>query len=185
MLCYLTLLEHKKDETDFIQLYQHSYSYLFQVGISFLHDPYQAEDAIHETFLKAAKNFSKILSLPRDKQVAYLVIIMKNQCRDMLRKNKNHLPLPDSEDAFPFGAGPDLWEKGQETCSVYQRAVEIIHSMDDSLEAVLTSRLVEERTNGQTARLLGISKDAASRRYLRGLEILHKTLKEEGYEYEG
>lgn len=185
MLCYLTLLEHQEDETVFDELYQHSYSYLFQVGGSFLHDPYQAEDAIHETFLKAAKNFSKILSLPRDKQVAYLVIIMKNQCRDMLRQDKNHLPLPENEDIFPSGAGANLWEEGQDIPSVYQRAVQIIQSMDDSLEAVLTCRLVEERTNGQTARLLGISKHAASRRYWRGLEILRKTLEEEGYEYEG
>jgi RNA polymerase sigma-70 factor (ECF subfamily) len=56
------------------------------------------------------------------------------------------------------------------------RLQEALNEMDPLDRVVLTLRHFEELTNGETARVLGIQKSAASNRYIRALQRLRKVL---------
>jgi RNA polymerase sigma-70 factor (ECF subfamily) len=56
------------------------------------------------------------------------------------------------------------------------RLQEALNEMDPLDREVLTLRHFEELTNGETARVLGIQKSAASNRYIRALQRLRKVL---------
>src|SRR5262249_38597837 len=56
------------------------------------------------------------------------------------------------------------------------RLQEALNGMDPLDREVLTLRHFEELTNGETARVLGIQKSAASNRYVRALERLREVL---------
>ena len=56
------------------------------------------------------------------------------------------------------------------------RLQDVLNSMDPIDREVLTLRHFEELTNGETAQVLGLSKSAASNRYMRALVRLKETL---------
>ncbi len=56
------------------------------------------------------------------------------------------------------------------------RLQEALNGMDPLDREVLTLRHFEELSNGETARVLGIQKSAASNRYIRALERLRNVL---------
>jgi RNA polymerase sigma-70 factor (ECF subfamily) len=56
------------------------------------------------------------------------------------------------------------------------RLQEVLNSMDPIDREVLTLRHFEDLSNGETAQVLGLSKSAASNRYMRALLRLRETL---------
>ena len=56
------------------------------------------------------------------------------------------------------------------------RLQDVLNSLDSIDREVLTLRHFEELSNGETAQVLGISKSAASNRYIRALLRLKETL---------
>ena len=56
------------------------------------------------------------------------------------------------------------------------RLQDVLNTMDPIDREVLTLRHFEELTNGEAARVLGLTKSAASNRYMRALLRLKETL---------
>ena len=57
---YLRLLDTEEEQTRFRQLYEKYRNLMFYVAKGILKDDYLTEDAVHEAFIRIAKNFSKI-----------------------------------------------------------------------------------------------------------------------------
>ena len=173
---YLALLEDRSDEAAFQSVYHQSKEKFLHRARAILEDSHLAEDAVHDAFVSIAKNFKKILAIPRDKRGAYLVIIVDNKCRDILRREKKHIYVPE---VYPeqrddgFGEIPET----------YRRAMELIRDMDDTAREILERRLVLEMTNKETAKAMGLSEKAVSRRYTAAVAALREQLEKEGCGY--
>ena len=103
---------------------------------------------------------------------AYIVIIVKNTCLDMLQKQKR---LVLADDLSPYDSSVQSSEQGTEDI------VAIIRSMPEGYRAVLEMRFVLEMDYGEIAAALGLSEGAVRSRVSRGRKLLMEKLKEEGY----
>ena len=95
---YTTLLENSGDEAAFLKLYHANLPILTRTGQKYFKEPSFVEDALQMTWESVAKNFIKISSLPCHETTPYLVTIMKNKCKDILRGEQKYTELfPDDE----------------------------------------------------------------------------------------
>lgn len=124
------------------------------------------------------------MSLPREKQAAYLVTIVKNACRNIISKERKYAQMPEDPaelEALVGGAeDPEIEGAGADAC----RAMELLAGLPEPYRAVLECRLVLGMGNGETARHLGVTDGKASTWFTRGKELLAKRLMEEGICYE-
>ena len=55
MLIYLTMIEAEEDRHRFLSLYRRYKKLMLYIAHDILHDPHDAEDAVHEAFLRLAE----------------------------------------------------------------------------------------------------------------------------------
>lgn len=168
---------------DFIAFYEANKKLGWHIAGAYFQDESDRADAFQEAVLSAARHFSKISSLPCKKQSAYFVIIVKNQCRDMLKRRRRETQLPEDPEELDNAVGgaedPNLEGAGADA----RRAVELIGSLPEHYRAVLEARLVLGLSNRETARRLGVSEAMTSTWFRRGKERLAKRLRGEGIHY--
>lgn len=87
----LSVLETDEQRNKLSDFYKKTYSKLFAIAYSILHNRHSAEDAIQDTFLRIAEKPEKFFSFEDNKRYCFCVIIIRNVCIDVLRKN-NKLP---------------------------------------------------------------------------------------------
>ena len=172
MWLLLGMLESEEDRRTLCALYdRYGGAMLRAAGRYFPGDPRSAEDAVQNAWVKVVQNFSKLSEIPCKKQGAWLVVIVKNESITLLRQRRNTVPFEDWA-----AAGAAEAEDGLGVRDI----AEAVRAMPESYRTVLELRLLEERSNGEAARMLGLSESAAATRYSRGLALLREKLTEEG-----
>ena len=177
-LC-LAALEDDRDQEEFRALYFRCRDLLFHIAQGFFHDGGRSEEAVQDAFLSAARNFSKISPLNAQEQEAYLVIIVKNKCRDILRREKKYAP---EEDAPAPACLEDSVHARVEGSDVIDRVAALMGALPQKYREVLQRRLLLEQSSVQIARDLGLSESAVSRRLEKGRSLLAEALRKEGIE---
>lgn len=175
-LC-LAALDSDRDKAAFLVLYHRCRDLLFRVAWGFFRDPHRCEEAVQDAFLSAAEHFSKISSLNAQEQDAYLIVIVKNKCREILRRERKYAP---EEEAPAPGPGEDSVYAHAERGDVADRVCALIGALPEPYQEVLQRRLLLEQSNAQIARALGLSESAASRRFEKGRRLLAEALRKEG-----
>lgn len=139
LLLYIEQFDDERDKRLFAAMYERYERKLYAVALSILQVPAQAEDAVHDAFLKVIKHFDRAKEIPRQKIEGWLVIIVKNTALDMLRKARNSTSIEELWDVpsdvtpeggigvQPFGSGNSLHAgklpgyPGNEICSGIQQ----------------------------------------------------------------
>lgn len=62
------------------------------MALGLLKDPYQAEEAVANTFVKIIAHIEKISKIPCPQRQAYCVSILKNEIINILRREKSTRP---------------------------------------------------------------------------------------------
>lgn len=176
MLIYLSALADGAEQARFAALYEGHRRQLLYVAKGFLRDGGLAEEAVQDTFLAVAKNFSKISALDGHEVAPYLVTIVKNKCRDILRRERKYTGLAELTQTTAGDLTAEYADLREE-CRVL---VEALKGMPDIYREVLERRLVLEQSNQEAARSLGIDENTAAKRYSRGRAMLAARLAKEG-----
>ena len=109
MLIYLQMIETEEERSKFEEIYLEYRNLLFWLADRRLHSAEDAEDAVHNVFVKVAENIRRIEPVShRTKQL--LVVILENTVTDMLRK-RGREPVEAGWEAEPSAVDPDLGEK--------------------------------------------------------------------------
>ena len=173
----LAVLESDGERAAFTALYLRCEGLLLRIALGYFpNDTDRAADAVQESFLAAARNFSKLAELSEEKQDGYLVVTVRNQCRNILRREKKYAP----EEEWLPAPGGDLTHGEAEQSDTVRRVHALLGRLPEEYRQVLSLRLVEQLSNGETARRLGLSQSAASRRFEKGRQLLARMLQEEG-----
>lgn len=137
---------------------------LYRVALSYLSDAEDAEDAVHDTFVKFIRH-----TLPfKDESYerAWLIRVTVNRCKDMLKKRKNHLTLDYAEDvAQTENGGSEVLVALRHLDEKYRLCVELHYLEGFSVE--------------ETAVTLGVSVSAVKMRLARGRQMLKEILEGE------
>ena len=170
---YLAMLGSEEDRERFTLLYEAHEKRLYAVALKVLRDPTRAEDAAQQTWLQVLRNWERINALDWDSAAKYLVVAARNAALDMLKKERWNTSMPEDWD-------PPAPEDGQ---GEYQRLVELIRSLPEAYRRVLELKFVEEETNREIARRLGLKESTVSTKVQRGRRLLLDAMEQEGYSY--
>ena len=88
-MIYLMMIDAEEDKQKFAILYETYRHLMMKVALNVLKDTFLAEDAVHEAFIKIAKNMEKIGEIDATVTKRYLLTITKNATIDIYRK-RNH-----------------------------------------------------------------------------------------------
>ena len=98
MLIYMMMIDSETDKSKFEQIYMKYKGLMFYVANDILHNEHDAEDAVHQAFIKIAENIKKIMEVDCPKTKGYVVTIVENKAIDLYRKNKRQSKIELLED---------------------------------------------------------------------------------------
>ena len=167
----LAMLETEEDRERFLKLHGAYEKKLYAVAARVLGDPAAAEDAVQQTWLQIIRRWDRVSQLPWSETEGYVVTAVKNAAVDMLRKERREESLPEDWD-------PPAPETGE---TAYRYLVSLIRALPEAYRRVLELKCVEEESNREIARRLGLKESTVATRILRGRALLVEELEKEGY----
>lgn len=167
----LAMLETDGDRERFLRLHGAYEKKLYAVALRILGDPAQAEDAVQQTWLRVLEHWERVSALPWAEMEGYIVTVAKNAALDTVRAQRRTAALPEDWD-------PPASETGE---TEYRRLVALVRALPEGYRLVLELKFVEERTNREIARLLGMNESTVATRVQRGRSMLMEELEKEGY----
>ena len=175
LLFYLSLIETAEDKSKFERLYYDYRKLMKHIATDMLHDEFLAEDAVHEAFIKLTRHIGGVDESNRHKTKAFIVIIIKSVCLDMLRKNKQDKSF-SLEEIDSMGYVDDDSFKRLEIEDVYS----VISSLSDTYREIIELKVYHNLSDKEIADVLNITNSAVRKRMQRAREILKNKLAERG-----
>lgn len=95
MLIYLAMIETAEDRAKFEQIYKLHFRRMYKAAYHVLRNQDDAEDAVHEAFVKLIDKLDGIEELDSFRTRAFVSMIARNKAYDIgrARKRRAHLPL--------------------------------------------------------------------------------------------
>lgn len=172
---YLSLIDEPDDKEKFAEIFRSYGNMMFSKAMSVLHNTALAEEAVQESFLKIAKNISKISEPNCSKTAAFIVIIVRNTALDMLKSEHINDREPLDE------AMPDI---SSDTLSRiisndgYNALLNAVNGLDSIYSDVLMLKLVYGYDTASISKLMNIPVKTADSRIYRGKKLLMTKLEE-------
>ena len=88
MLIYLMMIDSQEEQSKFEKIYIEYRGVMFYVANKILNNEYDAEDAVHQAFVKIAENIKKIEYPVCPKTKGVVVTIVENKAIDLYRANQ-------------------------------------------------------------------------------------------------
>lgn len=173
---YLALIDEPNDKEKFVEIYNNYKDLMFCKAMSVLHNTALAEEAVQESFLKIAKNISKISIPVCSKTASFIVIIVRNTSLDIIKKehiNENEQLSYDTPDISMDVLNSLVSENG------YEHLVNIVNELDNIYSDVLMLKIVYGYDTDSIVQLLNIPKRTIESRIYRGKKLLQRRLEEE------
>ncbi len=146
------------DSEQFEEVYNKYSDMLYRVALSHLLDKTDAEDAVHDVFIKYMNGVFTFFSEEHEK--SWFLRVMINHCHDALRKRKirSHAPLEEALAVFEESGTGDLTRE--------------VLSLDEIYKSPLILHYYEGYSVEETARILRLSVSAVKMRLSRAREKL-------------
>jgi len=171
LIYYLQVLDTPEEKVRFEQLYQQYRGLMYHVAHNILHNRQDAEDAVHNAFLRIIKYFSRFQNAPAGDLAPQLAVIAKNEAISILRKKRDTDPLEDW----------DAYAETSEDIANYHALVDSFTRLPQTYRAVMEMKLLSGCSDGEIAAKLSLSKTAVSTRVNRGRQLLRDIVEREGF----
>lgn len=172
---YLSLIDEPDDKEKFAEIFRSYGNMMFSKAMSVLHNTALAEKAVQESFLKIAKNISKISEPNCSKTAAFIVIIVRNTALDML-KNEHINDTEPLDEAIP-DISSDVLSRIISSDG-YSALLNAVNGLDSIYSDVLMLKLVYGYDTASISKLMNIPVKTADSRIYRGKKLLMTKLEE-------
>lgn len=169
---YLSMVGTDEEKDTVTRLYKTYKNYLFSISVSILHNHADAEDAVHETFVRIIKNLSKIKDVESDKTKSFIAIILRNICFDMLRKSSHEALYDECDDLSEYTATDTVREA--EIRLNYELVINNINNLSPALKNIATLYFVMQYSAAEIGEILNLSDSAVYAGISRARKILTK-----------
>lgn len=149
------------------ELIQNYGNLLWRTGIMMLGEPQDVQDVIQEVLLKYLQK--KPVFRDAEHEKAWLLRVMINLCKDVLRFRKRHSYFPVDELEPEAGGGPDAESR---------ELLEAVAALPHKWKAVLLLHYIEGYSLKEIAVVLSLSENAVKKRMQRAKEALRKKLED-------
>ncbi len=169
MLVYLAVIDEPAQKTKFETVYHQYRGLMYYGAYRILNNASDAEDAVHDAFIKIAENMKKISDPVCPKTQSYVVTIVENKAIDLYRRKQRRgaLPLEETE---------ELSVSPQEPMGL----AECILKLPPSYRQVILLKYHQGFSCGEIAAMLGITLSAAQKLDQRAKEKLRQIAEKEG-----
>lgn len=173
----LQLIDDPADKRKFEDLYSRYEWLMFVVARDILKDPYKAEDAVNDAFINIIKNFEKIGATDSPRTKRFVVVIVRNICFNMLKKDKRH----------PEILSDDISEKDRQTNTAedeffdsysIEKLKEKIRMLPAKQRDALYLHVAENMNVNEIATMLGSSGETVKKRIQRARKKLRELMEE-------
>ncbi len=171
LIYYLQMLDTPEEKVRFEQIYLKYRSLMYHVANSVLHNCQDAEDAVHNAFLRIIRKFSRFQNTSAEDLAPQIVVIARNEAISLLRKRKGEAPLEDQDGLV----------EPSESISDYHALVDSFAQLPQTYRAVMEMKLLLGYSDGEIAAKLGLTKTAVSTRISRGRQLLRDIVEREGF----
>lgn len=171
-MIYLMMIDTEEDKRKFVVLYE-KYRYLMmKVAYDVLRDNYLAEDAVHEAFIKVAKNMARIGDVNTKETKRYLITITKNATIDIYRKRRIQM----NREIFVDELGEDDLPLSYMETDIDNRILDILKNLPVKYRDIFILKYSSKLDNDEIAELLNISEGTIRQRLSRGKEMIQKAI---------
>lgn len=174
MMIYLQMIDTPEDRSKFEQLYLEYRGLMFHVANKILHNEQDAEDMVHQAFLKVAENIEKIGDPKCPKTQGYIVTIVENKAIDLYRRRQKR-QVVELSDELP---GISAVYEGENVLAA------CVLKLPARYREVILLRYFQGYSVKEVAAILGLSLSAASKLDQRAKNRLRDLYeKEDKYDY--
>ena len=170
MIIYLQMIDTPEERSKFEQLYLEYRGLMFHVANKILHNEQDAEDMVHQAFLKVAEHIKKIGDPKCPKTQGYIVTIVENKAIDLYRRRQKR-PMVELSDELPGVSAVYEGENALTAC---------ILKLPARYREVILLRYFQGYSVKEVAAILGMSLSAASKLDQRAKNRLRDLYEKEG-----
>ena len=182
LIFYMSFIDDESQRRLFEEIYLNYRKQMLLVARSVLGSETDAEDVVHDVFLKIAKkHMSRISKIENSIDLRnYLLKATKHTAVDHLRKRRHEKVVFDATNEiylknFANIADDELVDKVSRGIE-YERIVEAIASLDEIYRETLYYHFVLEMSVSEIAKLLDCKTSTVKQRLVRGKKLLYKQL---------
>lgn len=126
MLVYLSMIEGPEDRNKFEIVYEQYKNLMYYVAYRILREERDAEDAVHNAFVRIAEHIEKISEPVCPKTRAFVVLIVERTAINEYNRQRRRRGLPLEEEALGASGAwaPEGPEEGDAVSRALQRAKE-------------------------------------------------------------
>ena len=179
---YMSFIDDESQRRLFEEIYLNYRKQMLLVARSVLGSDTDAEDVVHDVFLKIAKkHMSRISKIENRVDLRnYLLKAAKNTALDYLRKRRHEKAILDAVNESTLKNSAEIADdelvdmvcRGIE----YERIAEAITSLDEIYRDALYYHFVLEMSVPEVAEFLNCKVSTVKQRLVRGKKLLHKQL---------
>lgn len=175
---YLSLIEDENDKTLFEKIYMAYRKQMFVVAMQVLNNHEDAEDVVHDVFLKiAGKYMERIKQINNSQDMRnYLLKAVKNTALNQQKSKKRENVSLNTVDEWESCGIKEISDNSffQVICDKmdYASALEAIRNLDEKYSDAIYYHLVIGLTVPETAALLGEKRDTVKKQLGRGKKLL-------------
>lgn len=172
----MSFIDDDNDKSKFEIIYYSYRKRMLFMADSVLHNKEDAEDVVHDTFIKIARNIKSIGEPNSAEALSYVLKATKNTAINLLNKNKNHSTV--NIDDIDKISDEDFLDK-LNISNEYKKVVDAICKLEDKYKDVMFYHFVQEMKVNEIADLLGIKKSTVKQQLVRGKKLLLQTINTE------
>lgn len=170
MLIYMMMIDSQEEQSKFEKIYKEYRGVMFYVANKILNNEHDAEDAVHQAFVKIAENIEKIEPPVCPKTKGFVVTIVENKAIDVYRKKNRH-PVIELQEEITGIEVQYSGENGLARC---------ILSLPPKYRECILLKYHYGYTTKEIAQILGISESNAIKLDQRAKKKLRQLCEEEG-----
>lgn len=171
---YLSLLETDEDRALFMTYFNRHEQNMMKIVMKILRNQEMAEDAVQTGWLNLINNFEKFVHISMQEKDGYIVSIMKNAARDIMRRERRLVSLEEWDQPVDF--------KPVSAQSEVEALIALIRQLPEPHRTALECSAVLEMNNREIAKQEGVSEATISRRLDKARAMLKHYMKKEGYD---
>lgn len=171
-MIYLMMIDGEEEKRKFVILYEKYRCLMLKVACNILQDNFLAEDAVHEAFMKIARNMKKIGEVDTLETKRYLITVTKNATIDIYRKKKRKINREISMDELGESSVPLSYMETE----VDEGTLEILKDLPVKYRDVFLLKYANEMDNDEIAKLLKLSEGTVRQRLSRGKSMIQEAM---------
>ena len=177
MLIYCAMIDTDEEKTKFEQVYYKYKRIMLYAAYEILGNISLTEDAVHEAFIRIAKNLNKIDDVESTRTRNFALVIVKNVARTMRDKEQRYVELNDQKMVV---ASEDIDGDVLNKVS-FEAIVRVLDELPAIYKEIAILYWLEDYSVSEVANILMISTNTVKKRIYRGRKILReKLMKEKG-----